>query len=58
MGECRAKSSSFFISTIKYLIFNIFRYVHHSVTSLFKGGGLDFAQDRKFNFFLSPGGEV
>ena len=24
----------------------------------FKGGGLDFAQDRKFNFFLSPGGEV
>ena len=29
-----------------------------SVTSLFKGGGLDFAQDRKFNFFLSPGAEV
>ena len=30
--------------------------MHRSVISIFKGGGLDFAQDRKFNFFLSPGG--
>ena len=31
---------------------NVFKSVHHSVTSLSKGSGLDCAQDGKLTFFL------
>ena len=34
----------------------IFRYAHCSVSSVFKGGGLDFAQDGKLNFCLKFNG--
>ena len=43
--EGRPKSSSFFISTMKD-----FFDIHRSVSPLFKGGGLDFAQDGKLDF--------
>ena len=53
VGKGRRKSARvviLFILTTKYL--NILRYVHCSVSLLFKGGGLDFAQDWKLNFCL------
>ena len=48
-GEGRAKSSSF-SKVVIHINHERFFDIHRSVSPLFKGGGLDFAQDEKLDF--------